>query len=68
MRRRVLVVAGLVVLASCGGGSSPTTPTPTPAPTPTPIPSAIVVLDSTNFDALVLGAAKPVLVEFHLPT
>jgi len=26
------------------------------------------VLDSSNFDALVLGATKPALVEFHLPT
>jgi hypothetical protein len=68
VRRRVLAVAGLVALAGCGGGSSPTTPTPTPAPTPTPVPSAIVALDSTNFDALVLGATRPVLVEFHLPT
>jgi hypothetical protein len=68
VRRKALAVAGLAVLAgACGGSSSsPTTPVPTPAPTS--LPSAIVVLDSGNFDALVLGATKPVLVEFHLPT
>ena len=65
MRRRVLAVAGAALLAGCGGSrSSPTTP----APTPTPTSSAIVVLDSSNFDAVVLGAAKPVVVEFHSPT
>ncbi len=64
MRRRVLAAAGVALLAGCGGGSSLTTPTPTP----TPIPSAVVVLDSSTFDALVLGATKPVLVEFHSPT
>ncbi len=68
MSRRVLAVAGLALLAgACGGGSSsPTAPTPTPSPTP--IPSAVVVLDSGNFDARVLGATKPALVEFQLPT
>jgi hypothetical protein len=59
-------MASLALLTgACGGGSSsPTTPTPTP----TPIPSAVVVLDSSNFDALVLGGTRPVLVEFQLPT
>jgi hypothetical protein len=70
VRRRVLAVAGLAVLAgACGGGSSsPTAPTPDPTPIPTPITSAVVVLDSANFEARVLGATKPVLVEFQLPT
>ncbi len=70
MRRRVLAAAGVALLAGCGGGSSPTIPNPTPipTPTPTPTPSAVVVLDSSNFDAQVLGATKPALVEFHLPT
>jgi hypothetical protein len=65
VRPWILAVAGVALLAGCGGGgSSPTTP----APTPTPIPSAIVVLDSSNFDAVVLGASKPSVVEFHSPT
>ena len=68
MRRSVLAVAGLAVLAGACGGSSSSPTTPTPTPTPTPIPSAVVVLESSNFDALVLGATKPALVEFHLPT
>ncbi len=69
MRRRVLAVAGLAILVGCGGRSSPTMPNPTPipTPTPTPIPSAIV-LDSSNFDALVLRATKPAMVEFQSPT
>jgi ABC-type glycerol-3-phosphate transport system substrate-binding protein len=62
VRRTVLAVAGLLVLAGCGGGgSSPSTPTPT-------VPSAVVVLDSSNFDALVLGGTKPAVVEFQSPT
>jgi hypothetical protein len=66
VRRTVLAVAGLLVLAGCGGGgSSPSTPTPTPTPT---VPSAVVVLDSSNFDALVLGGTKPAVVEFQSPT
>jgi hypothetical protein len=66
VRRSVtaLAVAALVA-GGCGGGSSPTTPAPTPTPAPT---ATIVVLDSTNFDAVVLRATKPVLVEFHSPT
>ena len=65
MRRWTLAVAGVALLAGCGGGgSSPATPDPTP----TPIPSAIVVLDSGNFDAVVLGPSKPSVVEFHSPT
>jgi hypothetical protein len=65
--RRILGLAGLSLLAGCGGGTSPTTPTPTPLPTPTPILSP-TVLDSSNFDALVLRATKPALVEFQSPT
>ncbi len=65
VRRRVMVVAGVALLVGgCGGGgSSPSAPTPTPTPS-----SAVVVLDSSNFDALVLAAPKPSAVEFHSPT
>jgi len=72
--RRVLAAALVAaVLAGCGGGtSSPTTPAaPTPTPTPTPPaadPTKLVVLDAGNFDALVLGMARPSLVEFQRPT
>jgi len=67
--RRILALAGLSLLAGCGGGTSPTTPTPTPLPTPTPAPIlSPTVLDSSNFDALVLRATKPALVEFQSPT
>jgi hypothetical protein len=39
--RRVIVLCCLsVILASCGGGNTPSTPTPTPIPTPTPAPIA----------------------------
>jgi thioredoxin 1 len=57
-----VIVAGL--LSGCGGGGSPTSPAPgSPAPA-----SRVVVLGAGNFDSLVLGAARPSLVEFHLPT
>jgi hypothetical protein len=69
VRRTVLAVGALCLLAGCGGGGSPSTPTAAATPSPTPtVSSAVVVLDSSNFDALVLGATKPVLVEFHSPT
>ena len=74
MRRGLAAAAVAAVLAGCGGGgtSSPTAPpTPTPAPTPTPgagDPTKLVVLDTSNFDALVLGMARPSLVEFQRPT
>jgi hypothetical protein len=46
--------------------SSPTTPaSPTP---PAGDATKLVVLDSTNFDALVLGLARPSLVKFQSPT
>jgi hypothetical protein len=54
--------------AGCGGGgtSTPTTPaSPTP---PAGDATKLVVLDSTNFDALVLGMARPSLVKFQSPT
>ena len=68
--RRGLAAATVAVLlaAGCGGGgtSSPTTPaTPTP---PAGDATKLVVLDSGNFDALVLGMARPSLVKFQSPT
>ncbi len=70
MIRRILALVSLSLLAGCGGGPSPTTPTtPTPLPTPTPAPILPpTVLDSSNFDALVLRATRPALVEFQSPT
>lgn len=43
------LVAGLTVLAACGGASSPTgpSPTPTPAPIPTPPPEDGVLRTAT---------------------
>jgi hypothetical protein len=71
VRRSTMALAATALLtAGCGGGASPSAPSApsTPAPTPTPAPSAVVVLDSGNFDAQVLRATRPVLVEFHSPT
>lgn len=64
-RRRSVRLAGLAVVpaflfAGCGGSESPTTPTPDNP--------AIVALDASNFDAVVLGSPRPCLVEFHNPT
>ena len=69
-RRVALAMLATLVCAACGGGgtSAPST-VPTPlAASPSPDPAKLVVLDAGNFDALVLGAARPCLVEFHLPT
>ncbi len=57
-----------VLVSSCGGGGSPASPGPTPTPTPTPAGVAPVVLEAGNFETLVLGATRPCLVEFQLPT
>ncbi len=57
------LTCGLAI--ACGGATSPAT---TVDATPTPAPSKLVVLDSGNFDALVLAPARPSLVEFHSPT
>jgi hypothetical protein len=59
---RALGAAALAALMAAGcGGSSPTTPAPE-------APTAIVNLDSANFDALVLASPRPSVVEFHNPT
>jgi hypothetical protein len=67
VRRRVAAGVLALLAGGCGGGggsSSPTTPaTATPA-----VPSKVVVLDSGNFETLVLTSARPSLVEFYSPT
>ncbi len=62
-------VAALLV-AGCGGSSSPTgAPIPSATPSPTPSPRAgPLVLESGNFATLVLASERPCLVEFHRPT
>jgi hypothetical protein len=68
VRRGAVIVAVAALLGvRCGGGASSTT---TPA-TPTAggdSSSKLVVLDSGNFDTLVLAATRPSLVEFLAPT
>jgi len=65
--RRAVAAAVVALLAGgcggAGGGSSPTTPDTTPA-----VPSKVVVLNSGNFEALVLTSTRPSLVEFLSPT
>jgi hypothetical protein len=61
----MMVAAGLLA-AACGGGggsSSPTTPAASVGSA-----SKLVVLDSGNFDSLVLAAPRPSLVKFQSPT
>ena len=61
----MMVATGLLA-AACGGGggsSSPTTPAASGGGS-----SKLVVLDSGNFDSLVLAAPRPSLVKFQSPT
>ena len=70
MKVGAALLAVAFLAAGCGGGGvpSPTSPSPT-SPSPSPGDSSkLVVLDSSNFDALVLASPRPSLVEFHLPT
>ena len=60
------VLAAALLAGGCGGGSSPTA-TATPAPGRSD-PTKLVVLDSGNFDALVLATPRPSLVKFQSPT
>ena len=59
-----LAVAALLAVGCGGGGtSSPTSPA-----TASGDSSKLVVLDSGNFDTLVLAAPRPSLVKFQSPT
>jgi hypothetical protein len=61
----VALVAGLLAVGCGGGGaSSPTTATPSGGGGS----AKLVVLDSGNFDALVLATPRPSLVKFQSPT
>jgi len=63
------VLAAAALAVGCGGGApTPATPTTPPAPSPGVSASKLVVLDSGNFDALVLAAPRPSLVKFQSPT
>jgi hypothetical protein len=71
MRRRTATVALTAALfaTACGGGSSsPATATTTPSPVASGDPTKVAQLDASSFDAVVLGGARPGLVEFHSPT
>jgi ABC-type glycerol-3-phosphate transport system substrate-binding protein len=66
VRRRaaLALVAGLLAVGCGGGGASSPTTNPPGASGSAPL----VVLASDDFDALVLAAPRPCLVEFHSPT
>ena len=67
MRRAGTVVLAALLVAGCGGGgSSPASPTPPSSGGGDP--AKLVVLDSGNFDGLVLAAPRPSLVKFQSPT
>jgi hypothetical protein len=65
-RMTAALVTGLLSAACGGGGSSPVAPTP--APSGGGDPARLVVLDSGNFEALVLAVSRPSLVKFQSPT
>jgi hypothetical protein len=60
----VALVAGLLAVGCGGGGTS----APTTIPSSGGGPTKLVVLDSGNFDALVLATPRPSLVKFQSPT
>jgi ABC-type glycerol-3-phosphate transport system substrate-binding protein len=64
MRRWMAVVAAAIVSAGCGGGAA----APSAVASASADPARLVVLDASNFDALVLASGQPCLVEFQLPT
>jgi hypothetical protein len=59
------MVTALLAAGCGGGGTSPTTPA---TPSAGGDPAKLVVLDSGNFDSLVLAAPRPSLVKFQSPT
>jgi hypothetical protein len=65
VRRRAAVAVAARVAVGCGGGSSPTATATPPASGGS---AKLVVLDSGNFESLVLGAPRPSLVKFQSPT
>ena len=68
MRRQAAVLlAGLLAAGCGGGGSSPAAPTPSPS-VGAGDPTKLVVLDSSNFEALALAVSRPSLVKFQSPT
>jgi thioredoxin 1 len=61
LKRTAAALGVLLGTIGCGGGGGPTAPS-------TPSPAGAVVLDASNFDALVLANPQPGLVEFWHPT
>jgi hypothetical protein len=69
VRRTAALAVGAALLAvGCGGGGSSPTATATPPASAGGDAAKVVVLDSGNFDALVLATPRSSLVEFHSPT
>jgi hypothetical protein len=60
------LVTGLLAAGCGGGGSSPVATTP--ASSGGGDPAKLIVLDSSNFEALALAVSRPSLVKFQSPT
>jgi hypothetical protein len=67
VRRTAAWLVGALLAAGCGGGGASPAST-TPPPSVGGDPSRLVVLDSGNFDALVLATPRPSVVKFQSPT
>jgi len=63
---RAAALTAAMAAAACGGGSSNPTAAATPAASVDA--SRVAQIDASNFDSVVLGGARPSLVEFHSPT